>query len=249
MDDPKPPSLSSIEKATQSRASFSGHGNALGAAGKREASYNADNYVDLREPGQHVFINPDEEGSFDFINIGGAWDNIVVEQAGFFSKLIKKATHKGVDLDLGCLYELADGTRGCIQAFGKKFGNYDSPPYMKLSGDERTGDKDGDDEYIQINGAHWKDIKRLIVYIYIYEGAPNWKAVNPRIILDVPGEKDLVVSLSTHDESLALCAVGGLENVRDGIKLTNYTEYFPGHAEMDRAFGFGLNWADGAKDE
>ena len=77
---------------------------------------------------------------------------------------------------------------------------------------------------------------------------PNWQSVNPRIILDVPGEKDLVVNLSAYDDHLPLCAVGGLENVRGGIKLTNYTEYFPGHAEMDRAFGFGLNWADGQKD-
>lgn len=250
MKDPKAPSLSSIEKATQSRASYSGHGDAIGAAGERHASYNSDNYFDLREPGQHVFVNPHEEGGYGFINIGGEWDNIAVEEeTGFFSKLLKKATKKGVDLDLGCLYELADGTRGCIQAFGEKFGSFDKSPYIHHSGDERTGDKDGHDESIRINGAHWNEIKRLIVYIYIYEGVPNWKAVNPRIILDVPGEKDLVVGLSAHDESLALCVVGGLENVRGGIKLTNYTEYFPGHAEMDRAFGFGLNWADGAKDE
>lgn len=64
-------------------------------------------------------------------------------------------------------------------------------------------------------------------------------------MLDIPGEQDLVVSLSEYNNKFALCAVGGLENVRDGIKLTNYTEYFPGHDEMDRAFGFGLKWGDG----
>ena len=239
--------------ASRSRASFSGHGKSMGAAGKRVASTNPDNYVNLRKPGQTISINPADHGCFEFINIGGSWDNIAPPPKGGLlskvSKLLgKNDTPAGVDLDLGCLYEMNDGTRGCIQAFGEKFGNYDAPPYMYLSGDERTGDKDGDDEYIRINGAHWSDIKRLVVYIYIYKGVPNWAAVNPRIILDVPGEKDLVVSLEAHEDCLPLCVVGGLENVRGGIKLTNYTEYFPGHTEMDRAFGFGLNWADGAKD-
>jgi uncharacterized protein involved in tellurium resistance len=31
-------------------------------------------------------------------------------------------------------------------------------------------------------------------------------------------------------------AAAGLENAGNGIKIT--TEYFPGHADMDRAFGF-----------
>ena len=91
MDDPKPPSQRSLLDATKSRASFSGHGRSLGAAGKRVASLNPDNYVDLRQPGQEIFINPSEHGAFDFINIGGAWNNVVTQEAGFFSKLIKKA--------------------------------------------------------------------------------------------------------------------------------------------------------------
>jgi tellurite resistance protein TerA len=153
----------------------------------------------------------------------------------------------GVDLDVGCLYELQDGTRGAVQAFGEKFGDFEQPPYMALSGDERTGEAKGYDEYVQINGAHWDKIKRVLVYFYIYSGVPNWAEINPKIILDVPGEEDLVVALGAHNDALAVCAVGGLENVRNGIKLTNYTEYFPGHAEMDRAFGFGLEWADGKK--
>jgi tellurite resistance protein TerA len=140
-----------------------------------------------------------------------------------------------------------DGTRGAIQAFGEKFGDFDNPPYMKLSGDERTGDAKGHDEYIVVNGAHWDKIKRILVYFYIYDGARKWAEISPHIVLDVPGEDDLVVTLSKHNDALAVCAVGGLESIRGGIKLTNYTEYFPGHAEMDRAFGFGLEWDDGVK--
>ena len=98
-----------------------------------------------------------------------------------------------------------------------------------------------------MNGAHWHEIKRMLIYLYIYNGAPNWAQVNPRVMIDVPGEQDLFVRLGAHDDRLHLCAIGGVENVRGGIKLTNYTEYFPGHEEMDRAFGFGLEWGEGSK--
>ena len=240
------PSASAIMDATRSRARFSGHGAALGAAGYKQASDHPENCDFLSEPGGNISVSPGKNG-FESIMIGVAWDNVVVEQSGFFGKMFKKARKVGVDLDIGCLYEMQDGTRGAIQAFGEKFGNLQELPFMALSGDERTGDAEGHDEYILVNGKHWNDIKRILVYIYIYEGAPSWSQIKPQLVVDVPGENDLYVTLKAHDDALALCAVGGLENVRGGIKLTNYTEYFPGHLEMDRAFGFGLEWGDGKK--
>ncbi|MCB9983797.1 MAG: Tellurium resistance protein TerA [Rhodospirillales bacterium] len=241
-------SIDSLAEATRGRAQFSGHRGSLGAAGYREVSSHPDNCEFLNEPGATIAVSPGPEG-FKTIDIAVAWDNIqIAQEKNFFGKLFKKARNVGVDLDLGCLYELRDGTRGAIQAFGEKFGSFEQPPYMKLSGDERTGDADGQDEVIHVNGVHWDEIKRVLVYIYIYEGAPRWSEINPQIIVDVPGEDDLIVTLGAHDDALALCAVGGLESVRGGIKLTNYTEYFPGHYEMDRAFGFGLEWGDGQKE-
>lgn len=239
-------SSNAIMDATRSRAKFSGHGRALGAAGYREASTHPENCEFLNEPGGSIAISPGKNG-FESIMIGVAWDNMQVQNAGFFGKLFKKVRNVGVDLDIGCLYELQDGTRGAIQAFGEKFGNFDEAPFIALSGDERTGNADGHDEYLLVNGAHWDKIKRLLVYIYIYDGAPRWSAIKPQLVIDVPGENDLYVTLKAHCDTLALCAVGGLENVRGGIKLTNFTEYFPGHLEMDRAFGFGLDWGDGRK--
>lgn len=245
-DDELSVSQQSILDATRSRAKFSGHGKSLGAAGYREQANNPDNCSFLNDPGQSIAITAGPEG-FHEILIGAAWDNVKSQEGGFFKKLLSKATGKGVDLDVGCLYELKDGTRGAIQAFGKKFGSLDQPPYMQLSGDERTGDTEGHDEYILVNGLHWDKINRALFYIYIYEGVASWSQLKPQLIVDVPGENDLVVTLGAYNDALDLCAVGGIENVRGGIKLTNYTEYFPGHEEMDRAFGFGINWADGQK--
>lgn len=239
-------SVSSMVEATRSVAEFSGHGKSLGAAGYREASTHPANCEFLEEPGQSIAISPNEE-LFDSIMIGVAWDNRKVEESGFFGKIFKKIRKVGVDLDIGCLYELQDGTRGSLQAFGEKFGALDKPPFVALSGDERTGDSEGHDEYLFIRGDKWEKIKRLLLYIYIYDGAPSWSVIKPQIVVDVPGENDLYVTLNAHDDKLDLCAVAELENIRGGIKLINRTEYFPGHEEMDRAFGFGLEWADGEK--
>lgn len=40
--------------------------------------------------------------------------------------LFRKA--QSIDLDLGCLYELTDGSKGVVQALGNAFGRLDGPP-------------------------------------------------------------------------------------------------------------------------
>ncbi len=246
MSEEQKTSLDSLAEATRSRAKFSGHGDALGAAGERQKSDHPENCEELNEPGQSIAINCQHD-HIEPIKIGAAWDPLIQDDPSFLGKLLKKQIKKNVDLDIGCFYELANGERGIIQAFGEKFGAFDQAPFIKLSGDERTGDAKGDDEFLLINGKHWNDIKRVVIYIYIYGGVSCWSKIKPRVMLDVPGENDLVVTLKSHNDALDICAVGGIENIRGGIKLTNYTEFFPGHEEMDRAFGFGLEWDDGKK--
>lgn len=238
-------SQGSLAEASRSRVRFSGHGKAKGAGGYKVIVEDADCEF-LSQSGQTSVINPREDG-FGLIRIGAAWDNVAVEKAGFFDKLFKKATRQGVDIDLGCLYELEDGSRGCVQAFGNMLGAFDEAPYIALSGDERTGNAEGDDEFIRIDGKNWNKIKRVLIYVYIYNGAGNWADIKPQIQLSVPGEHPMVVSPDVHISELAVCAIAMVENIRGGIRLTNHTEYFPGHAEMDRAFGFGIEWADGRK--
>lgn len=239
-------STDSMSEASRNRAEFSGHGNAKGAAGYRpENEEHVENL--LNGFGETLIVQKPENG-FDDIVIGASWDNIAVQESGFFGKLLKKATKQGVDIDLGCLYEMQDGTRGCLQAFGDMFGEYDAAPFIHLSGDERTGDKEGDDEGMHINGQKWDQIKRLVVYVYIYSAAEfNWENIRPKITIRIPGEQPLVVTPAIKKTDLPVCAVAGIENERGAIRFTNFGEYFPGHAELDRAYGFGLKWDDGHK--
>jgi tellurite resistance protein TerA len=243
-------STDSLSEATRSRAKFSGHGSAKGAAGYLSDTDDDSGCKFLGETGMAHIIDTAAAG-FEKMRIGAAWQNIQVQEAGFFNKILKKVTKQGVDLDLGCLYELQDGTRGAVQAFGELFGDFENAPYMQLSGDDRTGDDDddddGEDEILFVNGRHWGEIRRMLIYLYIYDGAINWAQVKPQVQIRVPGFEPMIVNLHTYKSELAVCAVAGIENQRGGIKVTNFTEYYPGHAEMDRAHGFGLEWDDGRK--
>lgn len=245
-------SKTSLEEATRGRAEFSEHGS-LAAAGFHsdvDAEMNNDDIL-IDASGESVFIDRPEEG-FPKMTVSLSWERIKVEKKpeGLFQKLFSKGpktVEEAVDLDLGCLYELKNGERGCLQAFGELYGAYEQAPFIHHGGDERTGDSDGADEYMEINGAQWDEIKRILVYIYIYQGAPNWRTVKPEITIDVPGENDLKMIPHVKKGELVLCAVGTIENIDGGLSLRNHSEYFRGHAEMDRAFGFGLEWEDGEK--
>ena len=163
--------------------------------------------------------------------------------------LIKKATRQGVDLDLGCFFLLKDGTRGILQSFGDLHGNLNRMPYIELSADERTGNKQGDDEFLTINGSKWDQIEKVLVYTYIYEGATDWSQICPEITIDLrlEGEPPLTVTPKLKTKKMTVCALASLKNVKDGIRITTHGEYFTSQASMDRAFGFGLEWEDGAK--
>ncbi|MCB9987935.1 MAG: TerD family protein [Rhodospirillales bacterium] len=241
-------SADSLIEATRSRAKFSGHGSSKGAAGYKVEGTDT-NYEFLSASGQTSIINPRADG-FGTIRIGAAWDMMKVRQKqNIMDKALGRTRTKlmDVDLDLGCLYEMQDGSRGALQAFGNLYGAFDRPPFIRHSGDEREGDEEGDDEYLEVNGSHWADIKRILVYVYIYDGAPHWASVKPQIQINVPGETPMVVTPGVGKSELPICVIGAIENVRNGIKLENFTEYYPGHAEMSRAFGWGLSWEDGKK--
>lgn len=235
-----------ILEAERERAVFADHGEVLGAAGYIDPNDQFDNADFLGKRGDTLAVTPAASG-FGAIRIGAAWDPRRKKSQSFFGKLLKKTRKVNVDLDLGCLFELKNGQRGAIQAFGNLYGSYDQEPFIQLSGDERTGEARDDDETITINGARWNEIERLLVYIYIYDGARDWGQIAPQIQVRIPGQKPMVVSIASQHRDLGLCAIAGLVNVRGGISLTNHTEYFAGHAEMDRAFGYGLEWADGQK--
>lgn len=238
----------SIYEATRTRSKFSGHGKAKGAAGyNRKRELRSKSGFVLKSGESHK-IKPIEDG-FSDIKIACSWNPVQIKNPSFLGKFVKPVIQQEVDLDLGCLYELRDGTRGAIQAFGNLHGSHKNPPYIHLSEDERTGEKEGYDEMLVINGQNWPMINRILVYTYIYEGVADWQQVAPEIHLSMFQFDPITLTLTMHEKHLNLCVIATMENWHNGISITNRTEYYPGHNEMDRAYGFGLNWGDGRKSD
>ena len=162
------------------------------------------------------------------------------KSGGFFGK------SKSIDLDVGCLYELQDGHKSVVQALGKSFGRLNSEPYIQLMGDDRTGSVDGG-EWLHINGKHWSEIKRILVFAFIYEGAPNWKTTDGVVTIFIPGQPEIEVRLNEEGGNQGMCAIALLENDNGAVKVTRKVDFHRGHEPMDKAYRWGMRWSAGSK--
>jgi tellurite resistance protein TerA len=160
---------------------------------------------------------------------------------GLFSK------GSAVDLDLGCLWETADGGKGVVQALGNAFGALDRPPYVLLDGDDRSGATSGG-ENLLVNLDHLDRLRRVLVFAYIYEGAPNWAAANGVVTLYPQGAAPIEVRLDEHAQGARSCAIALLTNQGGSLTVQREIRYLPGvQRDLDGAYGWGLDWTSGRK--
>ncbi|MEE1939766.1 Tellurium resistance [Streptomyces sp. TRM 70361] len=152
-----------------------------------------------------------------------------------------------VDLDLACLYELTDGSKGVVQPLGGLLGEINAPPYVKLSGDDRFGGTSG--ETIYVNLDHKDKIKRLLVFVYIYDGTPAFDRTQAVVTLIPSSGPRIEVGLDEREPDARSCAVVLIE--RDGkgqLVVRREVRYVYGfQSELDRLYGWGLQWGRGFK--
>lgn len=177
---------------------------------------------------------------FGEIKVNLNWNKGSSGGGGLFSR------NKSIDLDLGCLYELHDGRKGVVQALGEAFGSLQQAPYIQLMGDDRTGTVAGG-EWLHINGARWSEIRRILVYAFIYEGAPNWKQTDGVVTLHIPGQPDIEVRLNDEGGQHGSCAIALLENIDGAVQVSRRVDFHRGHSAMDKAYGWGMRWTSGSK--
>ena len=150
-------------------------------------------------------------------------------------------------IGFGCLFELKDGTKGCVQALGNAFGSLNQEPYISLDGDDRTGEST-DGENLRINGNKLSEIKRILVYTFIYEGVANWQDADATVTIKYPGAEDIIVKMDTYNSNDKMCALALLENQNDEtFSVEKLVRFFPGHEAVDRAYGWGMRWVAGRK--
>lgn len=162
---------------------------------------------------------------------------------GFFSR-----APQPIDLDLGCLFELTNGSKGAVQALGNSFGSLSQPPYISLDGDDRSGESVGG-ENLRINGNMITHIKRILIYTFIYDGIANWREANGIVTVKYPGSQDIIVRMDEYGTTQKMCAIALLENIRnETFSVEKIVRFFDGHSQMDQAFNWGLRWVPGKKD-
>ena len=164
---------------------------------------------------------------------------------GFLSKLLGSVTgtNAAADLDLGCMYELASGEKGVIQALGGNFGNAGGPPFIKLDQDDRSGaSAGGENLYIERPDL----IRKVLIFAFIYEGAGNFSEVGGRLSFTDPQGNEVKMQLS-NPAALPFCAVALVQAQGGELVITKEERYFSGHRDCDEAFGFGFSWKAGRK--
>ena len=200
------------------------------------------------QKGQKIDLRKTSAAGLGEILVNLNWNStpIAPVQRGFLASLFS-APQNGIDLDLGCLYELKDGKKGAVQALGNSFGLLKAPPYVSLDGDDRTGASAGG-ENLRINGDQVSKIKRVLVYTFIYSGIANWQQADAVVTIKYPGAEDIIVRMDSFDSSSKMCALALFENNNDvTFSVQKIVQFFSGHQEMDTAFGWGLKWVAGRK--
>ncbi|MGW4162969.1 TerD family protein [Streptomyces sp. NPDC004788] len=151
-----------------------------------------------------------------------------------------------VDLDLGCLYELTDGSKGVIQPLGNFFGELNEPPYVKLSGDDRFGAPSG--ETIFVNLDHRDEIKRLLFFVYIYDQTPAFDRTHAKVTLYPSNGPRIEIELDERAPQARSCAVFTVDNVKGELMVRREVRFVYGfQAELDRLYGWGMQWGRGFK--
>ncbi|GAA5145341.1 hypothetical protein GCM10023340_14500 [Nocardioides marinquilinus] len=167
--------------------------------------------------------------------------------AGQKGGLFGRKKSGGIDLDLAALWETTDGSKGVVQALGNSFGSLDTPPYVFLDGDDRSG-TNTEGENLLINLDHLGQLRRVLVFAFIYEGAPAWADANGVVTLYPQGAAPIEIRLDEANRSARTCAIALLTPQDGGLTVNREVRYINGfQQDLDQAYGWGMNWSAGRK--
>ncbi|PYE11137.1 tellurite resistance protein TerA [Williamsia limnetica] len=174
------------------------------------------------------------------IRINLNWAQASGSGGGFFKR------KSGVDLDLRCLYELADGSLGGVGALDRNFGSLEQRPFIKLDQDDRSGSAVSG-ENMFVNLADPAVFRRILVFADIYEGSPNWAAVDGVVTVESQFGPPIEVRMDSKKNNLRTASIALIESGPHGVTITRAVDYFSGGDKMDKHFRWGLNWGRGSK--
>ncbi|WP_142215751.1 TerD family protein [Streptomyces sp. SLBN-118] len=161
------------------------------------------------------------------------------------------AMHGDLDLDLCALYELTDGRKGVVQALGNAFGALHQPPYIHLDGDDRTGGTSG--ENLTINLDHKDRLRRVVIFVTIYEGARSFADLDATVTLQPQNGAAIDFSLGECTVPSTVCALALITNTGSDLVVQREARFLvpergvSPQRTIDYAYGWGMNWTPGRK--
>ncbi|WP_372350685.1 TerD family protein [Streptomyces sp. KL116D] len=162
------------------------------------------------------------------------------------------AMHRDLDLDLCALYELADGRKGVVQALGNAFGALHQPPYIHLDGDDRSGSL-ATGENLTINLDHKDALRRVLIFVTIYEGARSFADLHATVTLTPLNGAPIDFSLDECTVPSTVCALALITNTGGDLTVQREARYLvpdrgvSPQRTVDHAYGWGMNWTPGRK--
>ncbi|MEW2311966.1 TerD family protein [Streptomyces sp. NPDC006864] len=162
------------------------------------------------------------------------------------------AMHGDLDLDLCALYELADGRKGVVQALGNAFGSLRQPPFIHLDGDDRTGAV-STGENMTINLDHKDLLRRILIFVTIYEGARSFADLHATVTLQPQNGAPIDFSLDECTVPSTVCALALITHDGGDLTVQREARYLvpdrgvSPQRTIDAAYGWGMNWTPGRK--
>ncbi|MFD5648133.1 TerD family protein [Streptomyces sp. NPDC127039] len=162
------------------------------------------------------------------------------------------AMHDDLDLDLCCLYELSDGSKGVVQALGNAFGALHQPPFIHLDGDDRTGAVSSG-ENLTISLDHQRYFRRILVFVTIYEGARSFADLHATVTLQPQYGAAVDFSLDECTVPSTVCALALITNTGNDLVVQREARYLvpdrgvSPQRTVDHAYDWGMNWTPGRK--
>ncbi|MGC9500278.1 TerD family protein [Streptomyces sp. WG7] len=173
--------------------------------------------------------------------------------SGWARKLGRPAAlHDDLDLDLCCLYELTDGSKGVVQALGNAFGSLHQPPFIHLDGDDRTGAVTTG-ENLTVNLDHKQHFRRILVFVTIYEGARSFADLHATVTLQPQHGAPIDFSLDECTVPSTVCALALITGTGSDLVVQREARYLvpergvSPQRTVDHAYGWGMNWTPGRK--
>lgn len=185
------------------------------------------------------------------------WSKGGSSKKGFLATLF--GGNADIDLDLGCYWELKDGSHSVID--GVQFshnqggprdkqtpqGRYTDQPWVWHTGDDRSGSgADGENILVNLEGVN--DLRRILVYCFIYEGVARWSETNAVVTIKVPENPSIEVEMMAQTDARKFCAIADITFDNDGgMTVRKLVSFHNDHSDCDRSYGWGMKWQAGSK--